>query len=141
MEKCSLRYCNHEISEESQEKWVAFDLQKGQEVSFCSAECLSNWMKGKLTWMIISLIIGVILAIGFISEMGVSGIIFLFIPYIIRQLRSMLSKMFDSGVVGEIFSFVIVILGGITMIYPIVKLIQEIREYMRIKFVLSNLKA
>ncbi len=126
--------CAQEIAVADEGKWVAFDLQKGYEkLHFCSAACLKSWMTTKLVWMCISLVIGLILTITMWGEWGSSAIILLFVPYSIRQLRHGLSG------TGEIIPFVVVLLASVTVIYPLYKAIQEIREYVRIKNLVADI--
>lgn len=125
--------CGKHVEETSQ--WYAFNIQKGYDkVFFDSRECLYSWVKKKERGMIIALVAGLALSVLLIGEMGAIGALSFFIPYTIRQLRSVLSDLVSSpGWIGEFISFMIVLLGGITIIYPLYKLIQELKEYQRIK--------
>lgn len=126
--------CEKEIEKNNEGKFVAYDLQKGyEEENFCSVECLKRWMTSKIIWMCVALGFGLVLMILLLSEMGFFGIVFFFLPYMIRQSKHSLADMFNGGSIGEFFSFAVVLLGTVTVIYPVYKLIQEISEYSRLK--------
>ena len=99
------------------------DYQKqGEEVYFCSAECLKSWTVGKIIWLVITLVIGVVIAF--------SGLFAaLFIPYMIRDRWNSLAELFSSGAFGEVVSFAIIILGAVTFVYPIYRIIREVITY------------
>ena len=126
--------CGKEIEKENESKFVAFDLQQGyKEGCFCSAEHLKNWMTSKIIWMVLSLVLGAIIAVLAFPEMGATALTLFFLPYMIRQVRHSLGDIFDGGSVGEFFAFAIVLLGTFTVVYPAYKLYQEIMQYVRLK--------
>lgn len=128
------RTCGKEIEKENEGKFVAFDLQQSyKEEYFCSAEHLKGWMTGKITWMVLSLVLGLIITVLTLSEMGPTAFALFFLPYMIRQVRHALGDIFDGGSVGEFFAFAIVLLGTFTVVYPAYKLYQEIMQYVRLK--------
>lgn len=131
MVKCSL--CEKEIEEKLEGVFVAFDLQKNEAKNFCSKEHLKSWVIIKIVWMCISLLIGIIIAAGFSQDIDLSTAIFIFLPYMIRQLGHELKDIFNGGWLGEFFSFFIVLLGSLTVIYPVFKLYQEITQYINLK--------
>lgn len=131
MQQCN--QCGKEIEEELEGKFVAFDLQKKKEENFCSVAHLKNWMTKKIIWMCVSLLFGLIITIGLLSEMGGTAIVLFFLPYMIRQVRHSLADVFNGGTFGEFISFAIVLLGTITVIYPAYKLYQEITQYIHLK--------
>lgn len=108
---------------------TAENVHSGEEIQFCSRECRKNWVIGKIIWMCISLVIGIVLAtIISIEVMAPFAIpFFMFIPYMIRN---WFAKEHDlSGVVGEVLTFFVIFLGAITLVYPIYKLVREIQAY------------
>ena len=115
--------------------FVAFDHQKKEEVNFCSVEHLKSWVTKKFVWMCISLILGLIIVLSMLlDDWGAEAVMFLFIPYMIRQARHFLAEILDGGGwFGELMSFIIVLLGAITIVYPAYKLFREIKEYRYLK--------
>lgn len=121
--------CGKEIDEKEIGKWVAFDLQKGKEqMTFCSTQCLKEWISRKQIGMWTSVIIGVLIAIALLSE-GAIAICLMFVPYMFRQMRNSFGDIFNSGAFGEFISIFVLLIGSLTVIYPAYKLIQEILEY------------
>lgn len=118
---------------QNEKEFLAFDLQKNEELSFSSVEELKSWRTEKIVWMCISLVLGLALTIALLGGMGAGAIVFFFLPYMIRQVRHSLGDMFDSGAFGEFFSIALVLLGTITVIYPAYKLYREITEYSNLK--------
>lgn len=121
--------CGCTIDETKSVHYRAYDLQKGyEEVTFCSAECLKAWVTGKQVGMWISILIGAVIA-GAILFGGNPSVALpmLFLPYTIRQLSHGLTG------AGEFFSFALVLLSTITVVYPAYKFVQELAEYGRIK--------
>lgn len=113
--------------------WYAFDIQRGKElVCFCSEECLRSWKSKKQTMMIVTLALGLLLTLLAIGEMGGVAILLLFIPYMLRQAGRSLGEIASMGWLGEMFAFIVTGLGSFTFIYPIIKIVQEIKEYRRI---------
>ncbi len=126
--------CRCGIPIEEGKEYYAYDLQKGYEqIAFCSEKCRNEWISHKKTTMWATVIIGVILAILLCTEMGITEIMFVFLPYMISEVAHGLKDIFNGGTVGEIFSFAVVLLGTITVIYPAYKLFQEIKQYNDIK--------
>lgn len=119
--------------------YSAVDLQKEKnEVVFCSTECMKKWLKRKEIGMWASIALGVFIAIGIITGTGEEadwfGLIFLFLPYTIRQLAYSLSDIWNKGgFIGEAIAFGVVILGMCTIVYPTYKFIQELLYYREIK--------
>ncbi len=124
---------------ENESRWFAFNIQKGkQKMVFCCSECLSDWMMKKQTTMIISLVLGAILMFLGFTEFGAGAILLFLGPYMLRQVGGKLASIASDGAVGEIISIMIVVMGTMTVIYPLVILIQEIKEYSRIRQVLQQ---
>ena len=136
MEKCG--NCGKEFDNCKTDGLTAFNIQKGQEMHFCSRDCMNAWISGKKIGMGIALILGAVLTVGLFQEFGMSSFFYFFIPYTIRQLKDGIIEISSSGLAGEVISFMAVLLGGITIIYPLVKLIQEIKEYRRIEKLLAE---
>lgn len=134
MENSICDKCKRKI-DENERGYIAHDLQKGYEKKvFCSKECRDSWIAYKKTTMWITVILGAIIAIAMCREDGsAAGLMLLFLPYMIRQAAHGLKDIFNGGTVGEIFSFIVVLLGTITVIYPAYKLYQEIKQYSDIK--------
>ena len=99
---------------------------------------MKAWISGKKIGMGIALILGAVLTVGLFQEFGMSSFFYFVIPYTIRQLKDGIIEISSSGLAGEVISFMAVLLGGITIIYPLVKLIQEIKEYRRIEKLLAE---
>ena len=117
------------VFDEKASHYRAFDLQKGyEEKFFCGQECLKGWLRRKKIGMWGTLLLGVIICAVLFSE-GETTLAFglLFLPYTIRQLKSML------GGSGEFLSIMLVLLSTITVVYPAYKFVQEFLEYRRIK--------
>ena len=128
MYKC--KTCGREMSTENNTQYKAIDFQDGKKIlQFCCAGCLKRWITGKITGMCITLGIGLIWAIPLFFEMGPGAFIFLFTPYMIRQVCHSLRDVFHSGSFGEFFSFFLVLLGSLTVIYPACIVIKEIKHY------------
>ncbi len=126
--------CGKTIEESAEGKFVAFDLQKGYEkLNFCSADCLMAWVKRKQFTMWAMLVLGALITLSFLISEGVvegsAAICLLFVPYMIRQAAHGLKDVWNSGAVGECFSFIVVMLGALTVVYPLYKFIQELRQY------------
>lgn len=115
----------------------AFDIQKCKTIYFETADDLREWRAKRVRGLIIALAIGLVLAIAAMTEMGPTGVSLVFVPYMIRHL-SRGDHESAQTMVGEIIKWLIVILGAITIIYPVKKLIDELREYNRIKNYLEN---
>jgi len=92
-----------------------------------------SWVNGKIAGLVVSLIIGFIILFGGMGEMGIGAVMLFFLPYMIRSTYRRLGGLFNSGGLGEFLSFFIVLIGTVTVIYPLYKLIQEIRELARLK--------
>jgi len=123
---CNNTGCGNMIDEQSGQHYTGYNHQKGYEpVVFCSKECLKSWIKSKLTGMIVSIVLGVILAI-MIPDLWW---ICLLAPYMIRQCGSLLGELFDGGSVGEFLAIAIALIGIITVIYPLYKLMRETSYY------------
>ena len=130
------RNCGGEVEETS--PWFTFNLQNGYEkMIFCSKACLNSWVKRKKFGLAIALILGAVLVAALFVDMGLSAVAFFFIPYTIRQLHSGLGKLGLSGWFGEFIAIFAVLIGSFTLIYPLYKLIQEIKSYRRIKTLYS----
>ena len=125
--------CGKEIEENLEGQFVAFDLQKKKDENFCSVAHLKDWMTEKIIWMCVALLLGLVITVGLLSEMGGTAIALFFLPYMIRQVRHSLGDVFNGGTFGEFLSFAIVLLGTITVAYPAYKLYQEITQYMHLK--------
>lgn len=122
-----------EKSFEASNAWgFAYDTHNEKHF-FCSQECLKKWKTKKLATMIITLAIGACITALSIGELGGVAFSLFFIPYILRQIGHSLSGIASGGWVGEFISFAVVLLGSMTIIYPAYKLIQEIREFCRLK--------
>lgn len=121
------------IIEPGKEYYIGYNHQKGyEEMYFCCAECLRSWVKKKLTTMIISVVLGLILMIiGFSGEFAPMAVYLVFVPYVIRQIGSKLAGLFDGGVAGEILAIAIFGLACFTFVYPIYKIIRESIYYVR----------
>lgn len=127
MEKCK---CGKEIDETAVSKYMAHDLQKSnKEINFCSYECMESWIKKKQVGMWGTLILGIVLAILLLENEPTLSAFSLFLPYMIRQVAYKLKNIFVAGVVGEIISFAVVMVGTMTIIYPAYKFIQEFIQY------------
>lgn len=131
MGKCE---CGRIIDDNSIEKCLAFDLQKGhKQIEFCSKECREEWIKRKQIGMWGTLILGVIISLILLFDGETElSVMLLFLPYMIRQVAYGLKDVFDGGTGGEIISFIVVLLGTITLIYPAYKFIQEFLEYKKL---------
>ena len=119
-------YCSKEMQDAT---ITAFDLQRGyEEVPFCSVSCLQQWLTGKTIGMAISLVLGAVVAAALAAGMGVSGLMFFFVPYMLRQCHGLLTS--DAG---EFIKFAAILLGALTIVYPAYKLVQELRYYGRLR--------
>lgn len=115
--------------DEGSSPYGAFDILRGSnEVKFCSKECMRSWAYGKIFGMAVSLVIGVVLGIALCFEMGITGIFLIFVPYMLRRIFGGLGGG-TSSTGGEVVVFIATLLGSVTLVYPIYKIIQEIREY------------
>lgn len=122
--KCT--YCSKEMQDVN---ITAFDLQRGyEEVPFCSVSCLQQWLTGKTIGIAISLVLGAVVAAALAAGMGVSGLMFFFVPYMLRQCHGLLAS--DAG---EFIKFAAILLGALTIVYPAYKLVQELRYYGRLR--------
>lgn len=127
MDKCN---CGKGIDENIVSKHIAHDLQKAnKEIVFCSYECMEKWIKKKQIGMWGTLLLGILLFIGLLQNDIVLSIFSLFLPYMIRQVAYRLKNIFTTGVLGEIVSFAVVMIGTMTLIYPAYKFIQEFLQY------------
>lgn len=99
---------------------------------FCCEHCMHSWMKRRITGLVITLLIGLVIVIVALAELGLEeGIVapmFFFIPYMIRWCLLGRGERESEGL-----AWIIVFLSAITLIYPIYKLVQEIRLYINIK--------
>lgn len=119
-------YCSKEMQDAT---ITAFDLQRGyEEVLFCSVSCLQQWLTGKTIGMAVSLVLGTVVAAALAAGMGVSGLMFFFVPYMLRQCYGLLTS--DAG---EFIKFAAILLGALTIVYPAYKLVQELRYYGRLR--------
>lgn len=119
-------YCSKEMQDAT---ITAFDLQRGyEEVPFCSVSCLQQWLTGKTIGMAVSLVLGTVVAAALAAGMGVSGLMFFFVPYMLRQCHGLLTS--DAG---EFIKFAAILLGALTIVYPAYKLVQELRYYGRLR--------
>lgn len=119
-------YCSKEMQDAT---ITAFDLQRGyEEVPFCSVSCLQQWLTGKTIGMAVSLVLGTVMAAALAAGMGVSGLMFFFVPYMLRQCHGLLTS--DAG---EFIKFAAILLGALTIVYPAYKLVQELRYYGRLR--------
>lgn len=127
---CSCKKCGCQIQTEK-DLITTYDIQKGYEsIPLCSKACLNDWVNGKIAGIIITVLLGLaILIIEIIDGNAGLGIVVMFLPYMIRH---SMGKFSDSGFLG----FVITILGSVTIVYPVYKLYQEIRDYAAIKIML-----
>lgn len=122
--------------DENEVHYRAYDLKKSyEELSFCSKECLKEWVTGKQIGMWIAVGLGVILAIialvqGYIFY---TALVALVVPYTLRQIGSMLGQLFSGGVSGEILSIAVFLIATVTIVYPAYKFIQELKQYKRLK--------
>ena len=117
-------------------KYCTFDIQNGYEKNFfCSAECMRSWVSGKTVGLVSVLIIGAILAIIALADTasGMQGIahFLFFLPYMVRHI-------IKNQAWGAFLKFMIVLLAALTVIYPVYKIYQEIRDYSRYKSALDN---
>ena len=119
-------YCSKEMQDAT---ITAFDLQRGyEEVPFCSVSCLQQWLTGKTIGMAVSLVLGTVMAAALAAGMGVSGLMFFFVPNMLRQCQGLLTS--DAG---EFIKFAAILLGALTIVYPAYKLVQELRYYGRLR--------
>ena len=138
MEQCAV--CKKQIEEGTPILYWTVDLQKEKnKVIFCSAECMQKWLKRKEIGMWVSIALGVVIAIAIITGTGEEadwvGLLFLFLPYTIRQLAYGLSNFWNKGgFIGEAIAFGAVMLGMCTFVYPVYKFVQELKYYREIKF-------
>ncbi|MBQ8909458.1 MAG: hypothetical protein IJY91_00300 [Oscillospiraceae bacterium] len=128
---CNCKKCGRRIQTEK-DLITAFDIQKGYEsVSLCSKSYLNDWVNGKIAGMVITVLLGLaILIIELLEGNAGLGFVLMFMPYMIRH---SIGKFSDDGILG----FIITILGSVTIVYPIYKLYQEIRDYTAVKKQLS----
>lgn len=125
--------CGKVIDEKDLTQFIAYDLQKGnKELVFCSFNCMKNWINKKQIGMWVTLILGIIFAVLLLENDAVLSLFVLFLPYMIRQAAYRLKNIFVTGVIGEIVSFAVVMIGAITIIYPVYKFIQEFLQYRRL---------
>ena len=119
-------YCSKEMQDAT---ITAFDLQRGyEEVPFCSVSGLQQCLTGKTIGMAVSLVLGTVVAAALAAGMGVSGLMFFFVPYMLRQCHGLLTS--DAG---EFIKFAAILLGALTIVYPAYKLVQELRYYGRLR--------
>ena len=122
--------CGKAIPETETRKFTMEDIQKNEIVEFCSLNCMREWVSRKRTAMWASIVIGVILSVILMFQGEIFfGVIVIFLPYMIRHAFGRLGGLFSSGTIGEIFSFIIVLLATITIVYPVYKFIQEFKQY------------
>lgn len=115
----------------------AFDIQKGKPLYFQSADELREWRARRVRGLIIALVVGLLLAVFGIGEMGPAVIALIFVPYMIRHLFRSDSPPTQTGL-GELINWTIVLLGSITFIYPVKKIVDELKEYDHIKEFLEH---
>ncbi len=122
---CSNSFCKKDFDENTAPlRYFAYDLQKkDKKIEFCSYTCMKIWLGRKMATMILTIAIGVVLAF---SVDFPTGFALLFIPYMIRQCLSMLKGLFKGGSFGEFIGFFVVIIGSVTVVFPLYKLIKEI---------------
>ena len=121
--------CGCVFDEEKSARYRAFDLQiEYEELTFCSKDCLKDWVAGKIIGMWTAFLIGVVIAGVFLFGGNPAlALPVLFLPYTIRQLCHGLTG------AGEFLSFALVLLSTITVVYPAYKFVQELAQYSRIK--------
>ena len=117
----------------------AFDIQKGKQLYFQSAEDLREWRTRRVIGLIIALVIGVVIAVSGIAGREPEAVALMFVPYMIRHLYRSDNPPTQTAL-GEFLNWTIVLLGSITFIYPIKKIVDEFNEYNRIKEYLENYK-
>ena len=109
----------------------AYDIQKRKTLYFKSADNLQEWRLKRITGLIISLVVGVLLVIFGIKDLGSEFLAFILLPYMIRHFyRNGFSP--KTGI-GDFIRFFLVLMGAITFVYPIKKIIEELIEYNHIK--------
>ncbi|MBE5817374.1 MAG: hypothetical protein E7315_06680 [Clostridiales bacterium] len=137
MAVCQNSFCGKTFDEASEQSYVGYDHQKKYEkVVFCSPECLKKWIIRKLVGMIIVVTIGLIGAICVLdtSDLYSSSflaLLLLFAPYMLRQCFRTLKGLFNSGTLGEIISLFVLLIGTVTVVYPLYKIIKETIYYVR----------
>lgn len=121
-------------------QYDAWDVQRKQQLFFCSSDCLSSWVKKKRITMILTLGLGILLTVSMASELrsAAAACMFLFVPYMLRQVGGRLKGIASKGWVGECFALAVILLGSLTIIYPVIVLIQEIKQYVHIHKMLNK---
>lgn len=132
--------CGKLLESADSTQYDAWDVQRKQKLFFCSSDCLSSWVKKKQITMILTLGLGILLTILMASELSAAAYILLFVPYMLRQLGGRLKGVASTGWVGEFIAFAVILFGSLTIIYPAIVLIQEIKEYVYIHKMLSSKK-
>ena len=113
--------------DESQTQYYAIDILHGYErITFCSRDCRRSWVYGKIAGMAVSILIGIVFGIIMTLEIGIAGLFLIFVPYMLRKIIG------SGGGAGEFLVFAGTLFGSITLVYPIYKIFQEIREYVHI---------
>ena len=115
------------------EAYYGFDLQKQLErYTFCSVSCLKSWIVSKIITMCLTILLGLILLIILTVDGEFTvGLILFFVPPIIRQCASSLAELFEDSDVGAFLSFALVLLGSITIVYPVYMIIRETIYYIK----------
>ena len=115
------------------EAYYGFDHQKQLErYTFCSVSCLKSWIVSKIITMCLTILLGLILLIVLTVDGDFYvGLVLFFVPPIIRQCASSLAKLFNDGAGGEFLSFALVLLGSITIVYPVYMIIRETIYYIK----------
>lgn len=112
--------------------YYAFDRQKNEIRPFCSKGCLRSWAIRKIIGMSIAIILGLAIVIGSIIGDSLEMMVLFFVPYMIREKRTVAFGILEGNIVEAVISLLIIYLGSVTVIYPLVRLIQEVRLYSNI---------
>ena len=121
--------CGYQHKEDD-DVFQAFDLQNEyKELWFCSPDCLNRWVNKKITGLATTLIIGVVAAVLSLGETPSLWFFWLLLPYMIRQTW----RNWNSSGIGGFITFMVVIFGTVSIVYPVYKIIQEIRNYLAYK--------
>lgn len=125
-----IKYQSNNISTSIFSTW---DSLRNKPADFCSIQCMKTWAIRRIIGFSISIIVGLILGISMIiNGEGELAIIFTFLPYMIRYAFSRLAHIFDAGVLGEFLTIMVIVISSVTIIYPLYKMVQEIRKYISI---------
>lgn len=121
--------CNKDLGENYKYRFTGCDITNDyEELYFCSKKCVQDWALDKTISLCMTLAICLVLF--FILLLNVdfaTAILFSFAPYMIRHLAGK----FDGA--GEIFPFILGLFGTVTIVYPLYKISQEIKELQHIK--------